>query len=958
MSHLSQFRSILLAGAAMAVVAGCSDSNIASPGEGQLVPAPAPTPGGGGTGGGATMGDFTPAGGCPTGTTSTTIGTNTACAVATVGGAITANLTLTGGLNADGNPTVYTFNEPVFVGTDDGPTPGALGGSCVDMTVGAGAVLVFANSTDFLTVNRCSRLIANGQQAAPIIMTSDEDFANGIFGDEGDVRGQWGGLIINGRAPINNCADPSMPATCSATGEGGTGSYGGPDANDDSGTLNYIRVQYAGFEITTDNELNGIAFQGVGDTSNIDFFQVHNNDDDGVEFFGGTVNVRHVVLTGVDDDGLDWVAGWNGNAQDVVIVGSGVGDNGFEGDNNSSNNDVMPRSNPTISNWTAIGSGSEDLGMQIREGTAGTFINGIVTGWSDGCLDVDDAATFALIGGALTISNSFFSCGTGFVNDGAVEDSASAADDDAADAAAFPLNNTVFPGVTVGVSTLSGVLPGANEQGVASAAPQTVDASLADEQFLGAFAPNLTPSQTWAFGWTVAGSVFTPQGCPTGTTDVTATAPVTAPSGGNICRLPVNINADLDLVQGNIYEIAGPTFVGQDVGSDSSNPNPVSTTTLSIQAGVTVYGVNSTDFLTVNRGSKLVAAGTSGAPIIFTSDEDLTGANAGTERGQWGGLVINGRAPINNCANPASPASCSASGEGGTGSYGGDDATDSSGLLNYVRVQFAGFEITTDNELNGIAFQGVGNSTEVDYVQVHNNDDDGIEFFGGSVDATHLVVTGVDDDFIDWVAGWNGSIQYALIVGSGVGDNGFEGDNNSSNNNVSPRSNPIFSNWTAIGSGSEDLGMQIREGTAGVFINGVVDGWADGCLDVDDAATFGLIDSSAAIDNGDGDLQISATYFSCATSFVDDGAVEDSASAADDDAADAIAFPLDNTSFLGITTGASTLSGVNNGANEDAVTPIDPSTVDANLEAVTSIGANADASNADWFVGWTVSGSF
>ena len=225
-------------------------------------------------------------------------------------------------------------------------------------------------------------------------------------------------------------------------------------------------------------------------------------------------------------------------------------------------------------------------------------------------------------------------------------------------------------------------------------------------------------------------------------------------------------------------------FVGQDVGPDSSNPNPVATADLTIQAGVTVFGANPTDFLVVNRGSQIIATGTQAAPIIFTSDEDLLGSNVGDERGQWGGLILNGRAPINSCADPTMPASCETSGEGGTGSYGGDLVTDNSGILNYVRVQHAGFEITTDNELNGIAFQGVGNGTNVDYIQVHANDDDGIEFFGGTVDANHVVITGVDDDAIDWVSGWNGTIQYALIVGSGVGDNGFEGDSNSSNNNI------------------------------------------------------------------------------------------------------------------------------------------------------------------------------
>ena len=461
-------------------------------------------------------------------------------------------------------------------------------------------------------------------------------------------------------------------------------------------------------------------------------------------------------------------------------------------------------------------------------------------------------------------------------------------------------------------------------------------------------------SETWAFGWTVPGSVFPPQGCPAGTSDVSASSSVAAPSGGSVCELSGTLTADVTLTSGNLYRLNGAVFVGQDSGPDAGNPNPVASAELNIQAGVTVFGADPTDFLVINRGSRLNALGTVAAPVIFTSDEDVNGANLGDERGQWGGLILNGRAPINSCADPTTPASCETSGEGGTGNYGGNDPSDNSGILNFVRVQHAGFEITTDNELNGIAFQGVGDGTLVDFIQVHANDDDGVEFFGGTVDASHIVITGVDDDAIDWVSGWTGSIQYALIVGSGVGDNGFEGDNNSSNNNLTPRSNPIISNWTAVGGATEDLGMQLRVGTAGVFVNGVVTGWEDGCLDIDDDASLALVAAAPADVASDGvndqDLQIDASFFSCATAFDDLG---------NDGGTD-----LTTAFGSGITTGTSTLgpvSGVSalilNGANESAVTPIDPQTLDSTFDSVTQIGA-VGVPGDNWFTGWTKPGSF
>jgi len=917
-------RNTLLVGSAI-MLAACSDSNISSPGEGQFpLPAPVVAPP---TGGGSTAGtNFTPVGGCPSGTSAQPFNTDdTACLVATdANGVITTNLTLIGGAAVSGGSPVYFFTSPTFIGSDDGPTPGALSGTTIDMTVEPGVVMAFENPTDFLTVSRGSRLLANGNATAPIVMTSDDDLENGVVGDEGDVRGQWGGLIINGRAPINNCADPSIPATCETSGEGGTGSYGGNNPADDSGVLNYLRVQYAGFEITTDNELNGIAFQGVGNTTNVDFIQVHNNDDDGIEFFGGTVNVRHVVLTGVDDDALDWVAGWNGNAQDILIIGSGVGDNGFEGDNNSSNNDILPRSNPTISNWTAIGGSSEDLGMQIREGSAGTFLNGIVTAWDDGCLDIDDTATFSQVtGGGIDIDGTFFSCAVAFDdlgNDGGVD-----------------ITTAFGTGITTGASTLSGVLPGTNEAAVAAVDPAAVNSGLASEQFAGAFAPGLAASQTWAFGWTVPNSVFPIAGCPVGTSDATSSAVVPVPAGGSICQLTGTITSDVTLTQGNVYQLNGAVFIGQDQGPDATAPlSGTLPAELTIAAGVNIFAANPTDFLVINRGSQITAAGTVAAPIIFTSDEDLNGANVGDERGQWGGLIINGNAPINNCADPTTPATCETSGEGGTGSYGGNDANDDSGLLNFVRIQHAGFEITPDNELNGIAFQGVGDGTEVDFIQVHANDDDGIEFFGGTVDVKHLVITGVDDDALDWVAGWNGSAQFVLIGGAGVGDNGFEGDNNSSNNDVLPRSNPTIANWTAIGGATEDLGMQIREGTAGNFVNGVVTSWDDGCLDIDDTATL------AQVTNGG--LDIDATFFGCTVAFDDlgnDGAIDIT------------------TAFPGIVTGTTsgtapelTLSSQITAISGAALIALDPA-LDG---SVTEVGL--DGQGDDWYLGWTVPGSF
>ena len=128
-------------------------------------------------------------------------------------------------------------------------------------------------------------------------------------------------------------------------------------------------------------------------------------------------------------------------------------------------------------------------------------------------------------------------------------------------------------------------------------------------------------------------------------------------------------------------------------------------------------------------------------------------------------------------------------GEGETGLFGGDDPNDSSGVLSYLRVEFAGVRFTEEDELNGIALQGVGSGTVVKYVQVNRNADDGIEFFGGTVNAEYVLLTGIEDDSFDWTFGWNGHVANAVAwQGLAVADHGIEADNDQDVPDREPRS--------------------------------------------------------------------------------------------------------------------------------------------------------------------------
>src|SRR5918999_1804315 len=256
----------------------------------------------------------------------------------------------------------YVLRGAVFV--RDGAT----------LNIAAGTrVIGESGSVGTLIVDRGGRLNAIGTAAAPIVFTSDQP-----IGRRG--RGDWGGIIINGRAPLNFEGGE-------AAGEGDTGVYGGNDPNDNSGTLQYVRVEFSGVEFSPDNELNGIAFQAVGRGTVVHHVQAHMSRDDALEWFGGTVDGKYIVMSNAADDSLDWTFGWNGRVQFAAITQRGDdADNGIEADNNEFNNNATPRSHPQIYNITLCGDpdrnegGESPRAANIRRGTAFTIRNFLVTG--------------------------------------------------------------------------------------------------------------------------------------------------------------------------------------------------------------------------------------------------------------------------------------------------------------------------------------------------------------------------------------------------------------------------------------------------------------------------------------------------------------------------------------------------------------------------------------------------
>ncbi|TAE17802.1 MAG: hypothetical protein EAZ47_01185 [Bacteroidetes bacterium] len=306
-------------------------------------------------------------------------------------------------------------------------------------------------------------------------------------------------------------------------------------------------------------------------------------------------------------------------------------------------------------------------------------------------------------------------------------------------------------------------------------------------------------------------------------------------SGGQTITLRGRIDTSLTLTANNNYIIDGLTYM-------------VNNATLTIQPGVTIKG-NFTGAnvaaLIITRGAKIVANGTATAPIVFTS------ASPNPRSGDWGGIVICGRAPVNSSSTAGAGTFLVEGGVNnsfGDGIAGGTDATDSSGVLRYVRIDYAGYAFNPDQEINSLTLAAVGSRTRVEYVQVSYAKDDAFEWFGGTVNCRYLVSYKTQDDDFDSDNGYRGTVQFGLIVrDSSIADvsrsEAFESDNDANGTVATPKTLAVFSNVTAIGPRATTsnignslylCGAQIRRNSAISIFNSVFMGWPAGLL-IDDS---------------------------------------------------------------------------------------------------------------------------
>ena len=310
--------------------------------------------------------------------------------------------------------------------------------------------------------------------------------------------------------------------------------------------------------------------------------------------------------------------------------------------------------------------------------------------------------------------------------------------------------------------------------------------------------------------------------------DDTATVIIENPNGGvtpdptdsTNLELGGTLSEDLTLETDTEYNLTSALIVPDGI-------------TLTVNPGVIVSAISGADvYIAVLQGGKIMAEGTSSQPIVLTSGASTPNA------GDWGGLILLGKAPINSVTG----GDATSTSEIGGLPYGGSITDDNSGILRYVRVEYSGGAADASSENNGFSFYGVGNGTTIDFIQAFEGKDDGVEFFGGTVNASFISIVGAQDDSVDWTEGFAGTLTDVYVEQRQQHDKGIEGDgfNTDIGNNADPIffSAPTIINITINGNGSsnDNEAVRLRAGTRALLTNVLLSGFAEGFdLDSDGA---------------------------------------------------------------------------------------------------------------------------
>ncbi|MEO5939161.1 MAG: hypothetical protein ABIQ43_09155 [Sphingomonas sp.] len=480
-------------------------------------------------------------------------------------------------------------------------------------------------------------------------------------------------------------------------------------------------------------------------------------------------------------------------------------------------------------------------------------------------------------------------------------------------------------------------------------------------------APAPTPTPTPTVGGVVPASACPVINDPQGLRD---RGTITGPTGTyRVCALParLNVTSSLPKTTGVLYNISGRVDVGTDQGptEDAGDPTDV---TLTVNAGAIVFADSGPSWINVNRGNQIQAVGTATQPIIFTSRANIEGINTDNSSGQWGGVVLSGRAPITDCAAPAATPgtiACERQTEGAVDPalYGGATRNDNSGRMSFVQIRYSGFVLSANSELQSLTTQGVGSATILDHIMSFNSSDDGAEFFGGSVNLKYYISVGAEDDNLDTDTGLKGNFQYVIVAQrlnatAAIADSIIEADSDNAVSGNNPRQNVHLANFTFIdrvANNADVASILLRGETDYSMANGIlVNTVSNPCLRVSLAQTASTT-QNAAIDEFGAPAFNSVVFSGCAAqAFVGANGVTDAQVQG--------LFTAGTNNNAAIT---STLTSLYvNGANETAVPAFDPSTwnglsfngitvVPAGFfDRTTYVGAVRDAADT-WYQGWT-----
>ena len=584
--------------------------------------------------------------------------------------------------------------------------------SGVTLTIPAGTQIIAESGTDkYIVVKKGAKIDVQGTAGAPVIMTSAEE-----------SPGDWGGLVIAGNATTTEGVD--------ATAEVGGIIYGGDDIADDSGSLSYLIINYAGAQINSESQYNGLTLYAVGSGTTIDNVAILNGTDDGVEFFGGNVDVTNLYLENNEDDAVDWTEGWNGTLTNAYALHTNAGfSTAVEADGDNGN--------PSLVNFTAV-STKGGTALQFKKESGATITGLSLTGYTT---SVDMA------------------------NDG-------------------PLSNI------------------------------QIDAADAD------------PNSIYLANPTV---------------DVTIFAWVSSDTTIETMNLAGTIDTDTTLDASIIYNLNGSLSV--ETGAK-----------LTIPAGTVIIanvdtGTETDTYIVVKKGAQIDIQGTADNPVVMTSTNQSPG--------DWGGLVILGDATTTEGID--------AQAEVGGFTYGGSNDTDSSGSINYLVINYAGAQINSESQYNGLTLYAVGSETTIANIAILNGTDDGVEFFGGTVNASNFYLENNEDDAVDWTEGWNGTLTNTYVSHTAAGfSTAVEADGVDGTNQTN---NPTLENFTAI-STVDGTALQFKKTTGATITNLFLEGYVT-LVDMANGGPLAnvQIDGAAATVEGPYNLgtQVNITMFDWAT---------------------------------------------------------------------------------------------